>query len=113
MKIQDFPKYINAGKFDDTPELTIYDKNAGVYEYSQKVLTPDGDGDFDYGEYNLGYSLSIDINTSDGIMLNTKVSDLGRKAQRSFSKKYRNLKFDSIEATVAKIEKIIEEFDNL
>jgi hypothetical protein len=108
------PMIIPGGKYDDEIELSIYDKNEGEYEYAQIEEVDDNSGDYDDGEVNIGYTLNIEVEIKDNkIYANTKVTDLGRKAHTEFSKKYSGMEFDSIDAFVKQVQKIVKEFDKL
>ena len=111
--LKKLPKVIKGGKLGDL-EFYDYSKTRGSYEYTQIEDTPDGDGDYDDGEYNQGLTLDCEIEIIDNqIHLKTRVLDLGRKIERAFAEKYSGLTFDDIDTFTKQLEKIMKEFDKL
>ena len=116
IKMTDLPKTINAGKYDDTPELDIYDKTSGSYNYSQLEYTEYGDYGDEGDRYNQGYSLEVEVELVDGkIVINVDANDLGRQDNdtKKFNKKYNGMEFDSVEEFTKTMEKMVKEFDKL
>jgi len=113
LSVKTLPKTIGPGKYGDA-DFYGTDKNKGEYEYVQIEYTPDGTGDYGDGEYNQGYTLTLEVEIKNNkINLNTQVTDLGRPEHKNFSKKYSNLTFDDVKSFETTVKKIIKEFDNL
>ncbi len=108
VSIKSLPKKIGPSTFYP------HDKTKGEYEYTQIDKTPDGTGDYDGGEYNQGYTLSLRVEVKDSkIVLKTRVTDQGRAAHRDFGKKYSDLTFDDVSSFEKTAKKILSEFDKL
>ena len=113
LAIKNLPKEIDAGEYENA-EFYGYTNKTGSYEYAQIEYTPDGSGDYDYGAYNQGYTLEMDVELKDKqLHLTTKVLDLGQSAHGKFGKKYSGLAFDDIDSFIAQAKKIIKEFDKI